>query len=446
MTGDRYVLLGLARPRAAWFRDVGRWATSAVVPAEFLKCVSVEELRVRLDSGRSHSAVLLDGTLPAVDRDLIGVAREAGCVAVVVDDGRTGRDWTALGAAAVLAPDFPAEALLDVLAASATMVGRGAAVVDTGVPRSQLDEGSAPASVVAVLGPGGTGASTVAAALAQGLGYAEPGRRGLGDAESASSGSVLLADLALHAEQAMLHDVRDVVPGIQDLVEAHRSGRPSAEAVRALTFSVVDRRYSLLLGLRQARYWATLRPRAFSAAFESLRAAYATVVCDVAADLEGEDDGGSSDVEDRNLMARTVVPAADLVFAVGRPGVKGVHALVRVLSDLGRAGIPAGRIVPVVNLAPRAPRARAELSRALADLAAPALGGGRTVAPVFLPTRRVEEAMRDAVRLPAPLPGLLAGAYRAVVDRLGSLETPSVGPPEIVRPGSVGSWSQDRPG
>ena len=60
MAGDRYVLLGLARPRAAWFRDVGRWATSAAIPAEFLKCVSVEELRARLGAGRSHSAVLLE--------------------------------------------------------------------------------------------------------------------------------------------------------------------------------------------------------------------------------------------------------------------------------------------------------------------------------------------------------------------------------------------------
>ena len=151
----------------------------------------------------------------------------------------------------------------------------------------------------------------------------------------------------------MLHDVRDVVPGIQELVEAHRSRRPSAAEVEALTFSVVERRYALLLGLRRARYWTTLRPRAFAAAFESLRAAYGVVVCDVTADLEGEDEVGSADVEERNLMARTVVPTADVVFAVGRPGVKGVHALVRVLTDLGRAGIPAGRVVPVFNLAPR---------------------------------------------------------------------------------------------
>ena len=31
MSGDRYVVLGLARPRAEWFRRVGQWSTTAVV-------------------------------------------------------------------------------------------------------------------------------------------------------------------------------------------------------------------------------------------------------------------------------------------------------------------------------------------------------------------------------------------------------------------------------
>ena len=35
---------------------------------------------------------------------------------------------------------------------------------------------------------------------------------------------VVLADLALHADQAMLHDARDVIPGVLELVESHRSG------------------------------------------------------------------------------------------------------------------------------------------------------------------------------------------------------------------------------
>lgn len=429
MTGDRYVLLGLARPRAEWFRTVGRWATTAALPAEFLKCVSAVELRARLASGRAHSAVVLDGGVTSVDRDLIQAARDVGCVVFVVDDGDRSRAWVDLGAAAVLPSTFGRELLLDALVTHASMVGRAT----FSVPEPDEEGGTAApwqGSLAAVCGPGGTGASTTAAALAQGLGH-------LAD----SPGPVVLADFALHAEQAMLHDVRDVVPGVQELVEAHRNGRPGAEDVQALTFEVVERRYALLLGLRRSRYWSTVRPRAFRAALDSLRSSFATVVADVTADFEGEDDAGSTEVEDRNLMARSVVQSADVVFAVGRPGVKGVHALVRVLADLAAAGVPAGRVVPVFAKAPRSPKGRAELSAAVAQLASPAMGGGATAPPIFLPARRVEEALRDAVRLPTPLPATLAGAFRATVDRLGPTVASNAYEAERVRPGSLGTWS-----
>lgn len=430
MAGERYVVLGLARPRAEWFRSVGRWSTSAALPAEFLKCLSVEEVRARLAGGRPCSAALLDGSLPVVDRDLVRAVREAGAVVLVVDDRAQRRDWLALGAAAVLPSTLTREALLDALATHASLVGLPAPVdLDAATP-ADLDVVPGSSMVAAVCGPGGTGASTVAAALCQGLAD-DAGHRG----------GVLLADLARNAEQAMLHDVRDVVPGVQELVEAHRSGRPSRHQVEALTFHVVERGYHLLLGLRRARYWSTLRPAAFEAAFDTLRRTFPVVVCDVTADFEGDDVGGSVDIEERNLMARTAAGGADVVFAVGRPGVKGLHALVRVLADLCDFGVPPKRIVPVLNLAPRHPRARAELAAALADLSLPALGGEATAAPVFLPSRRVEEALRDAVQLPAPLAPLLAGAFRAMVEQAGPVGVRRAAEPVPVAPGSLGSWT-----
>lgn len=78
MPAERYVVLGLAPARAAWFRDVARWATSASLPLEFLKCVSAEELRARLASGRPISAVLVDAGAPGADRDLCDTVRLAG--------------------------------------------------------------------------------------------------------------------------------------------------------------------------------------------------------------------------------------------------------------------------------------------------------------------------------------------------------------------------------
>lgn len=411
---ERYVLLGLARARSTWFREVSQWATAAALPVEFVKCVSAEELRARLRSGRVFSAALVDGGLPALDRDLVDDARTNGVAVVVVDDGRQSRDWLAFGAAAVLSAGFDQRALLDVLGACARTVDRA----------DHVPGGPEPAvtprwrgSLAMVCGPGGTGASTVAVALAQGL--ADDIRVGR---------SVLLADLALHAEQTVLHDARDVVPGIQELVEAHRVGRPSAEELQALTFAVPERGYRLLLGLRRARLWPALRPRAVEAAVESLRIGFRVVVCDTDPDVEGEDESGSADVEDRHVLARTAASAADVVFVVGLPGVKGVHALGRVAHELQELGVDAGRIVPVVNRAPRSRRARADIVRALDRAGA-----------VFLPERRVDEAFHDGVRLPSSLTAPLVGAYLAVRERMGAVDaSPS---PQPVQPGTVAVWS-----
>jgi len=426
MAAERYVVLGLAQARSPWFRAVAQWANASSIPAEFVKCVSAEDLRARLASGRPHSALLVDAALPALDRDLIDTARRSGCLVVVVDDRRLVRDWAALGASAVLAETFDRDELLDAIAPAA-MIARGDALPDT--------FGPAPAKgwqarVAVVCGPGGTGASSAAIALAQGLG-----------ADVRHGGMVVLADLARCAEQAMLHDARDVVPGVQELVEAYRGGRPSNEDVRALTFGVENRGYHLLLGLRRARAWSTVRPRSFEAAFDGLRRAFRVVVCDTDADVEGEAEGGSLEVEERNVLARTCVAQADVVFVVGLPGMKGLHALVRVVSDLLAFGVPAANIVATVNRAPRSPRQRAEVAATLDVL----LGGQVPLSsPLFLPDRRVDEALRDGVPLPAAMAAPLVGAFGAVSERAGAARRPSEGPHRLL-PGVLGLRDEDHP-
>ncbi len=432
MPAERYVALGLAHVRSAWFRDVGRWSTSAAIPVEFVKCVSIEELRARLMSGRAFSAVLVDGSLAGVDRDLVDSALEAGSAVIVVDDRRVDRDWAAVGVSAVLPAEFGREELLEALGAHATMIGRG----EPGLVGNDGDEVVAGwrGRLVAVTGSGGTGASVAAMALAQGLG--DDVRYG---------GLVLLADLALRAEHAMLHDAGDVVPGVQELVDAHRSGRPTAEEVRSLTFHVAERHYHLLLGLRRHRDWVAIRPRAFEAALDSLRRCYRVVVADIEGDLEGEDQCGSIDVEERNLMARTVVARADGVVLVGVPGTKGLFAMVRLLHDLLEFGVEASRIIPVVNRAPRSPRARAELTRALAELTT-GLGVGRALpSPGFVPERRrLDDDIRDGARLPGSLTETLAGSVQAVLDRALARPARRPGTPEPVpvTPGTLGTWSE----
>ena len=79
MAGARFVLLGLAQVRSDWFREVSQWATTGAIAAEFVKCVSAEEVRARLAGGRQFSALLVDASLPSLDRDLIDTVQAAGC-------------------------------------------------------------------------------------------------------------------------------------------------------------------------------------------------------------------------------------------------------------------------------------------------------------------------------------------------------------------------------
>lgn len=439
MTGaDRYVVLGLAGVRTTWFGAVARWATDATVPVDFVKVVSGAEARARLASGHRFSALLVDAGLGALDRDLVDDATAQGCAVVVAEDGRSRAAWDALGAAAVLPVGFGPDELVEALRAAARPVPRRAlaAHVARG-PDAEAPPGGWRGRLVAVTGAGGVGRSTLATALATGL-AGDPRHHGL----------VLLADLALHAHQALLHDAGDVVPGLLELAEAHRTGVLAPHEVRSLCFRVADRGYDLLLGLRRHRDWTALRPRAVAAALDATRRAYRYVVADVDADVEGERECGSADVEDRNVLARQCLPAADLVLVVGVPGVAGLHAQLRVLTDLVGHGVDPRRAVPVVNRAPRSPRRRAELSAALARLLPAAVAGGMPVAsPVFVPDRRrLGEVPLDGGPLPPPVVRPVTVAVRGLLDRTPPRAAPTGGPAREavpVAPGSLGSWSDD---
>jgi hypothetical protein len=428
MGGGRYVLLGLAPARSDWFRDVAQWANAGIVAAEFVKCLSAEEVRARLSSGRPFSALLVDASLPALDRDFIDDVRGAGCAVLVVGDGRRGRGWVELGAAATLPARFDRKVLVDALSGHVSLIGRADR------PRAEDDEPTRDrwrAPLIAVTGPGGTGASTIAIAIAQGLA-----------SDARNSGAVVLADFCLRAEQAMLHDARDVVPGVQELVDAFRTGRPSGDDIRASTFAVAERSYRLLLGLRHSRAWSTIRPKAFEATLDGLRTAFRCVVADVDADLEGEDGGGSIDVEERNVMARITCASAAVVAVVGLPGMKGTHSLARVVADVLRLGAARSRVVAVVNRAPRSARARSEVERTLQQLL-PAWAEAGMPRPVFVPDRHPYDALRDNVRLPDALVTPVTAGCRSVIERPRDETVDRPAAPRLVTPGALGQWTPE---
>ncbi len=431
MTDDRWVVLGLAHPRAGWFGELSRWSTTAAIPVDFVKCVSPDEVRARLTGGRAYSALLVGSDVVGLDRDLVDRVRENGA-AVIVVGSMDGRDWQELGVAAVLPAMTERGDLLTVLREHAMPVPRITSALSDNDAASDADPDPG-GHLIAVAGPGGTGTSIVAMSLAQA--FADTGTGPF---------SVVLADLALDADQHVLHDCREVMPGIQELVEAHRTGTLPVDQVRSLTFDAIDRGYDLLLGLRRHRDWTAIGPRAFTAALDGLRRSYQVVVADIESDLEGEALTGSIDVEDRNAMSRTTATRADLVVVVGSPSTKGLHALSRTIRQLVEADVDPAAIVPVCNRSSRRPRRRAGVVAALATLvgADPAARIGN---PVFLSERSdIEDSIRDGARLPPAFGRHLHDEVRRRLDDRVAVPPASGSStePHPVTAGSLAHWTE----
>lgn len=398
-------ILGLAPVGRPWFDRIARWSNEATIAAHLTKTISAEEVRQRLQSGQTYAALIIDAHTIGLDRDLIDQAQLNGCVVLVVDRDPLGPDWEALGASVVLDPDFSSSDLSKALASIMSSVSDPMAEPNPhNVGPSQPAQD---AMVISVTGIGGSGASTIAMALAQGLAEL-PGHR-----------SLLLADMALRTSQAMQHDVGDVVPGILELVEAHRFGHPEPDELRSLIFDVRALGYHLLLGLRSPRDWLNIPSGALDASWSSLTQRYRTIVCDIDADFDGIDSTGSADIEDRNRLSRLAIGASDLCLVVGHGSLWGVTGIVRTVNDLVDAGVRGEQIMPCINHAPKSPRARAELVRTLADLFSSQRGHSEFPAnPIFVTERRgLDRVVRDAGAIPVPMAETLAQSIDLFVSR-----------------------------
>ncbi len=425
-TPDRYHLLGLGRARSSWLGDVAQWATSGIIPVDFSKCVSSAELSQRLSSMQRFSALLVDATAAGLDRDLISRAFDAGVPTLIIDDNTPNFDhWIDLGAVSVLSSELDPSDLLLALSIHASPVGPNREVEIM----AAVDEFTAwTGQLIAVCGPGGTGVSSTAIAIAEGLAK-----------DALDSELVLLADLARHGEQAMLHNAGDVMPGVEEVVEAHRMRRATSDEIRSMTFAVPDRGYQLLLGTRRSTAWSSLPPKAVETAITGLRRSFRAVVADITADFEGESDGGSVDVEERNTFARATVRQADLVVVVGNASMKGIHSLARTVRSVRDQGVDGNRILTIVNRAPKSALAKAEMTSALTALLRNDDNNKSSIGPIFIADKPVDKALRDGIALPKQFVTPISSAVLTVLSQTQPLAGGSDSEqPQAIKAGSLG--------
>ena len=186
----------------------------------------------------------------------------------------------------------------------------------------------------------------------------------------------------------------------------------------------------------------------FDAALEGMCRAYKAVVADISNDLEGERQCGSIDIEERNLMARSTTAAADVVIAVGAPGPRGVHRLVRVIAALVDHGVVGGTILPVVNREPGNPRAgRRSLPGARVRPTQSFTPAAPLPSPVFVgERRRLHEVLHWGGRLPDPVVGPVCAGVRMMLERSPQRDASAESEPPLVAvaPGTLGSWYDEQ--
>lgn len=383
------------------------WATTA--PPELLWCATPAEVVVLARHGRLRAAIL-DALVARLDPGLLAVVRRA-CPVLVVDGRPPADRWEALGAVVLRHPPASAaEAVISVERAERTWrTHHGAS--------TPLVEPGRGGSLVAVLAaPGGAATPTTVAVAGSLADVAAPDR------------TVVLADLSLRAPHRAIHGIADEHAGLPELLEASRFGPPPpASIIRAI--HVVDRRYRVVPGLAHHHDWVLAGEAAAASALDGLRSAADLTVAEIDADLEGERDTGSFDIEDRNVLARTAVRAAAVVLVAAGSDRYGRLGAIAALTSLARHGVPHERTVVLLATGRVEPRPLGRRRRMGRRGGVRRVGAGQVLA---VRGDQADRALGTALlaRIAQVGPGDAASSRRSVH-------------PRPIEPGELGHWGQD---
>lgn len=417
MTMRPYSILGLAHPRSNWLRDVSTWTNSGALSATLTKCFSEGEARQHLQALRPWSALIIDDHMALRCETLINEAASLSLPTFIVTDDSN----DALRSTATLSASFTRDDLVAALATHALPSLEPepqeiAKVISAGTKWQ--------GSLIAVTGPGNTGASTVATAFAQHLGK-----------KAVDPGSVALIDFARNAQQDVLHNVFNSRASVEDLIDANRMRVADSEDVRALLVSCDTRAFSLLCGVRKSSAWTTFGQGSIVRSLDALRQSYLQTVVDITCDVESRNETGSSDLELRNSLSIETARRADLVVVVGLPGVKGLHSVWQSVTTLLGVGVDSQRIVIVINRSPKNALARRGIASTLRSFIA---ASSPLCDIACIGEYNIEPSLLDGTELPNKLTAEVAKSLEQALSSVHAVHADEVATP--IAPGTLGDF------
>ena len=395
---------------------------------EIVWCSSNAQLEVLARSG-SVDLVLLDGRDANIDL-VVRIAQRS--LLLIADDPAHEDRWVRRGAAAVLALPIDGAELRRILDRLTGPSGPTAAkATDRAIAVDSAEQVRTRGRLLAITGGIGADVPTAAVALARSLGSASLNTK------------VVVADLLLSAPLGSLHGLEADAPGLFDLLDSSHHRPPPAHLVDGFLHADTLGRYRLLPGLRGHSDWIRLGPGSLRTAMSSLRDTCDLLIAPVDDDLEGEEDTGSFDIDDRNRLARTTTQGADLIVLVTAPGPTGIAETIRLQGCLEAFGVAPGRMLVLLSPTSQPRRAVRAIAHALL------VNGGMTdmvpvtsLRPPGIARRFVDPTTpRGIPRARRSLRRLIGSRLAAIPSEPQPIADPTSKPLRIT-PGSLGHWPQ----
>ncbi|CAG4928891.1 unnamed protein product [Acidithrix sp. C25] len=185
----------------------------------------------------------------------------------------------------------------------------------------------------AVLGVGGSGASTTSMAIAQAL---------------AQMDSTLLIDMKADGDIGMYHDVDRAHPGLGELMVGARKSELTATYLRNFYIQCLERRYVMIVGTKRQEDTLAARENDLRSLIDKVTEEFNYVVFDIDNKIRAPRIVDAVDPDPTVLGSEVALALADRVIITLSEDLRGIHGALRLLHRVLSLGTPIACIALVV--------------------------------------------------------------------------------------------------